>query len=87
MGSNYFKGGPNTSVVYGPGVQILRGSKYYVTDHNIISGVSAFVRTYRKMKNTPAPNTSIAYALHNFGKVDSKYQAAYDDDMNVIVYF
>ena len=30
-GSKYFKGGPNATVKFGPGVQLLRGSKYYVT--------------------------------------------------------
>ena len=30
-GSKNFRGGPNTSVEFGPGVQLLRGSKYYVT--------------------------------------------------------
>jgi len=30
-GSENFRGGPNTSVEFGPGVQLLRGSKYYVT--------------------------------------------------------
>jgi len=29
--SKNFRGGPNTSVEFGPGVQLLRGSKYYVT--------------------------------------------------------
>lgn len=55
--------------------------------HNMISGVSAFVCTYRKMMKTkPAPTTSIAYALHNFGKVDRKYQAAENDDMIFVHY-
>ena len=31
MRSKCFKGGPKTSVVFGPGVRILRGSKYYMT--------------------------------------------------------
>jgi len=30
-GSKYLRGSPNTSVEFGPGVQLLRGSKYYVT--------------------------------------------------------
>ena len=30
-GSKTFRGGPNTSVEFGPGVQLLQGSKYYVT--------------------------------------------------------
>ena len=30
-GSKYFKGGPNATVKFEPGVQLLRGSKYYVT--------------------------------------------------------
>lgn len=43
-------------------------------DHNIISGVSAFVRTYQAMvKSSPAPSAAIAYALHHFGKADSKH--------------
>ena len=42
-------------------------------EHNIIAGVSAFVCNYQQMmKTTPAPNAGIAYALNNFGKVDSK---------------
>ena len=42
-------------------------------DHNVISGVSAFVCTYQKMvKSSPAPSAAIAYALHHFGKADSK---------------
>ena len=36
-GSKYFKGGPNTTVKFGLGVQLLRGSKYYVTGHIIDS--------------------------------------------------
>ena len=43
-------------------------------DHNMISGVSVFVRAYQKMvKSSPAPSAAIAYALHHFGKVDSKH--------------
>ena len=43
-------------------------------DHNMISGVSVFVRAYQKMvKSSPAPSAAIAYALHHFGKADSKY--------------
>ena len=38
-GSKNFRGGPNTSVEFGPGVQLLRGSKHYVT------GLSGLVRT------------------------------------------
>ena len=42
-------------------------------DHNI-SGVSVFVRAYQKMvKSLPAPSAAIAYALHHFGKADSKH--------------
>ena len=43
-------------------------------DHNMISGVSAFIRTYKNMiKFSPAPSAAIAYSLHKFGKADSKY--------------
>ena len=43
-------------------------------DHNMISGVSVFVCAYQKMvKSSPAPSAAIAYALHHFGKVDSKH--------------
>ena len=43
-------------------------------DHNIISGVSVFVRAYQKIvKSSPAPTAAIAYALHHFGKDDSKH--------------
>ena len=35
-GSKYF-GGPNTTVKFGPGVQLLRGSKYYVTSQTAIA--------------------------------------------------
>ena len=43
-------------------------------DHNMISGVSAFIRTYKNMiKSSPAPSATIAYSLHMFGKADSKY--------------
>ena len=30
-GAKNFRGGPNTSIEFGPGIQLLRGSKYYVT--------------------------------------------------------
>ena len=33
-GSRSFRGDPNTSIEFGPGVQLLRGSKYYVTDYS-----------------------------------------------------
>lgn len=43
-------------------------------DHNMISGVSVFVRAYQKMvKSSIAPSAAIAYALHHFGKADSKH--------------
>ena len=37
----------------------------------MISGVSAFIRTYKNMvKSSPAPSAAIAYSLHKFGKAD-----------------
>ena len=46
-------------------------------DHNMISGVSAFIRTYKSMvKSSPAPCAAIAYSLQKFVKADSKYTEA-----------
>ena len=37
----------------------------------MISGVSAFIRTYKNMvKSSLAPFAAIAYSLHKFGKAD-----------------
>ena len=42
-------------------------------DHNFISGLCKFITTYRKMqKSSHAPTSTIAYALHTFGRPDSK---------------
>ena len=42
-------------------------------DHNLISGVVKFIKQYKKMVKSHAPNSSLSYALHNFGKSDSKF--------------
>ena len=44
-------------------------------DHNLISGVVKFVKQYKLMVKSHAPNSSLSYALHNFGKSDSKLPA------------
>ena len=41
-------------------------------DHNLISGINHFIKSYNKMEKSPSPNSTISYALHNFGKSDSK---------------
>ena len=42
-------------------------------DHNFISGVKKFINSYRYMQQSSvAPSATISYALHNFGKPDSK---------------
>lgn len=41
-------------------------------DHNVLSGVNKFIQQYKLMTKSHAPSSSIAYALHNFGKSDSK---------------
>ena len=41
-------------------------------DHTIISGVSKCIKAYHGMRKSHAPNTSILYVLHNFGKSDIK---------------
>ena len=41
-------------------------------DHNIISGVSKFIKAYQMMVKSHTPNSSISYALYNFGKSDSE---------------
>ena len=42
-------------------------------DPNFISGLCKFISTYKKMqKSSYAPNATIAYAFHNFGRPDSK---------------
>ena len=42
-------------------------------DHNLIAGASKFINSYKKMVKSQAPNSSISYALHNFGKSDRKF--------------
>lgn len=42
-------------------------------DHNVFSGVAKFIKAYQMMVKSHAPNSSISYALHNFGKPDSKW--------------
>ena len=42
-------------------------------DHTILSGVTKFIRTYDAMKQSHSPTPAIAYALHNFGRPDSKF--------------
>lgn len=44
-------------------------------DHNLISGVTKFIKSYKQMAKSQAPNSAISYALHNFGKSDSKLKA------------
>ena len=41
-------------------------------DHTILSGVTKFIRTYDALKQSHSPTPAIAYALHNFGRPDSK---------------
>ena len=41
-------------------------------DHNLISGAKKFIQAYKKLECSDAPNSSLSYALHNFGKSDSK---------------
>ena len=41
-------------------------------DHNMISGVNKFLKTYKSMLKSHSPTATISYALHNFGKPDSK---------------
>ena len=42
-------------------------------DPNFFSGLCKFISTYRKMQQSShAPNSTIAYTFHNFGRPDSK---------------
>ena len=42
-------------------------------DQNMVSGVTKFIKSYAYMQNLGiAPSSTISYALHNFGKPDSK---------------
>ena len=42
-------------------------------DQNMLSGVKKFIKSYTHMQQSSfAPMASISYALHNFGKPDSK---------------
>ena len=43
-------------------------------DHNLKSGVGKFIQQYNRMTKSHAPNSTLSYALHNFGKSDSKLQ-------------
>ena len=40
-------------------------------DHNLLSGVTKFIKSYRKMANSSG-DSAISYALHNFGQSDSE---------------
>ena len=42
-------------------------------DHQLVSGAQHFTKHYQQMLKSSAPNSAIAYALHNFGKSDSEY--------------
>ena len=48
-------------------------SRLEETNHNILSGVTKFIRTYNTMKESHSPTTTITYALHNFGRPDSEF--------------
>ena len=41
-------------------------------DHNLLSGLSKFITSYKTMMRSPAPTSAIANALHSFGRQDSK---------------
>ena len=44
-----------------------------LNDQNMISGVKKFIKSYTRMQHSSfAPTATISYALHNFGKPDSK---------------
>ena len=43
-----------------------------IGDHNIVSGVSHFIKTYKRLQSSHSPDSAISYALHNFGKSDRK---------------
>jgi len=58
-GSKNFRGGPNTSVEFGLGVQLLRGSKYYVTGF-LIAGLYQVLRCMV----TAVTTMSMQVALH-----------------------
>ena len=40
-------------------------------DHNLLSGVTKFIKSYRKMANSSG-DSAISYTLHNFGQSDSE---------------
>ena len=42
-------------------------------DHNLISGVGKFIKQYKQMMKSHAPNSTLSFALHNFGKSDSEF--------------
>ena len=48
-------------------------SRLEETNHNNLSGVIKFIRTYNTMKECHSPTTTITYALHSFGRPDSEF--------------
>ena len=49
-------------------------------DHTISSAVTKFIHTKNTMKESHSPTPAITYALHNFGRPDSKFIAIYNVD-------
>lgn len=47
-------------------------SRVETGDGNMLSGVNAFIKSYKQMQSLISPTPSIAHALHQFGKIDSK---------------
>ena len=47
-------------------------------DHNMISGVTKFLKSYKGMVKSHSPSATISYALHSFGKPDSKFLIKYN---------
>ena len=49
-------------------------------DHNMISGVNKFLKSYKGMLKSHSPSAAISYALHSFDKPDSKFLIKYSKD-------
>lgn len=45
-------------------------------DGNMLSGLNSFIKMYKKLQSLTSPTPSIAHALHQFGKMDSKCEVS-----------
>ncbi len=49
-------------------------SRLHDGNHNLVSGVTKFLSTYKKIvTSSVAPSSTLTQAFHSFGKVDSKF--------------